>query len=126
MTQAYSDPTSRKDWTMKNSATQEQFLDAYRAYLIEKFEWARHAGNLDVFIRSVRKTLNGGSTWIWQSEGSAYAWRKIGMTGKMSLKRLRALPGERPEPGKQYSLSKMAQGLALKDCEVEAKLVPTA
>ncbi|UMO76064.1 hypothetical protein [Planktothrix phage Pra-JY27] len=69
----------------------DAFLAAYRQALIETYDWARNPAKLDLFLASVRATLDGARTWNHDGECVTRAWREIGGKGKPTLTALRAL-----------------------------------
>lgn len=72
--------------------TKIAFLAAYRADLLQRYEWARDAAKLHRFFESVEQTINGGpATWNFSGESVTAAWKAIGGKGKPTLKGLRAL-----------------------------------
>ena len=71
--------------------TRQNFVTAYRAELIARYEWTRDIGKLDRFMLSVSDTLNGANTWNPEGEAVTAAWHAIGGKGKPTKKALRAL-----------------------------------
>ena len=78
--------------------TRTHFLHAYAAELRTRYAWARDDDSkLTRFLASVEATvaaLPSNTACGWQFDGPATraAWRAIGCTDKLTLKRLRALP----------------------------------
>jgi hypothetical protein len=68
-----------------------EFLEAYRAELLARYEWAKHPEKLARFMRAVEGTLEGDSLWCKEGDAVVSAWRTIGGKGKPSYKQLRTL-----------------------------------
>lgn len=81
-------------------ASKEAFMAAYRKALAERFEWARDKDKLDRFMESVRSTLmTDVNSWDWRAGTAATVARRMGLSGKLTLKALRALPTLTPVAG---------------------------
>lgn len=82
------------------SATREVFIQAYADQLRASFDWAADTAHLERFLSSVRVTLaSRAATWNHNSIAVQRAWRAIGGHGRVSLAKLRALPGAGPAGG---------------------------
>lgn len=69
------------------------FVDAFRRNLATCYAWAADADRLARFMAAVEETI-GTSRSLWTVDGACaqQAWIDIGGTGKVTLKKLRALP----------------------------------
>ena len=76
-------------------ATKSEFLEAYRAEVIATYPWARvNTEKLENFMHAARATIEGPNTmWAWDGAAVHRVWKQLGMTGKLTLKSLRALEG---------------------------------
>lgn len=86
--------------TIPATVTRADWLAAYRAELIARYDWATApSARLARFLTSVEQTLAGEAT-TWNHDGVAVtaAWRALGGKGTPTLKALRALPVEVPAP----------------------------
>jgi hypothetical protein len=73
--------------------TKAAFLEAYRAEIISRYEWAKDTAKLTAFMLSVKHSIEGTSSqWANSGEALMAAWRAIGGKGKPTYKALRALP----------------------------------
>lgn len=72
--------------------TKELFLTRYKEELIKRYKWATDQNRLDVFMTSVKNTLDGYNSWDAKGEAVDAAWKSLGLNqGKVSLKKLRSL-----------------------------------
>ncbi len=73
--------------------TQQQFLTAYKAELLQTAHWTTDDEKLARFMRGCEATISGRDT-CWNHDGPSClrAWKAIGGKGKPTLKALRALP----------------------------------
>jgi hypothetical protein len=77
--------------------TREAFLQAYRSALLDRYDWAHDAPNLDRFMASCEEVLAGNRDtrgWDYQHDACKAAWKAIGGKGRVTLKALRALPDD--------------------------------
>lgn len=74
--------------------TKNAFLLAYRARLAAQgYAWTSDPTKLERFIAGAAATISGlQNGWIAEGPAARGAWQDIGAKGRMSLKRLRALP----------------------------------
>lgn len=84
--------------TIPATVTRTQWLRAYEAELMARYDWALNPTRLATFLQSVTQTLTGEAT-TWNHDGVAVtaAWRACGGKGTPTLKALRALPVPPPE-----------------------------
>ena len=72
--------------------TKTAYLTAYRTELRARYPWAADEAKLDRYMAGARAGLDGAGGGAHTGEASEAAWRRIGGTGKITLKALRKLP----------------------------------
>lgn len=72
------------------------FLSAYRAVLIDAYEWARDPEDLANYMENVERTIEGSPgtqpDWLCQGTNVRRAWHAAGGKGNPNIKILRGLP----------------------------------
>ena len=74
------------------TTTKKALYDEYRVQLIAGYAWAKDEARLSRFMQSVRDTLNGGNTFNRDGEAWRAACHNVGISPRISLKALHALP----------------------------------
>lgn len=73
-------------------ATKSEFLAEYEKQIIARYSWASNETKRARFMASVKATLNGGNTWSRDGEAYEAALVACGLSKRITLKALHALP----------------------------------
>lgn len=73
--------------------TKTKFLEALKAEVLKRYDWANDDARLVGFLDKTELTLNGDRNLV-MIDGDSFvaAWRSIGGKGKPTFKALRAMP----------------------------------